>query len=153
MSDTSLGGRLVGSWELISFELQFPDGTVTHPFGTEVRGYLFYNQDGFMCAAFGSAARAGSNEKNLAEVGAAAGYDQFMAYTGPYRVEGDRIIHHVEVSSLEAWTGSVQERWYKIDGERLTLHTAPLVVGSDAPTGALVWDRVTRGVTGGKARP
>jgi hypothetical protein len=48
----------------------------------------------------------------------------------------------VEVSSLEVWTGTVQERWFKLDGDRLELLTQSLTVGSDAPVGRLVWHRV-----------
>lgn len=147
MSDSD--SSLVGSWSLRSFELRFPDGKVAYPFGEEVRGYLFYNADGFMSAAFENARRCTSQSQDLAEAGAAVNYDQFMAYTGPYEVEGDRIIHHVEVSSLDVWTGSVQERWFKLDGDCLTLLTTPLSVGSDAPTGYLVWDRVGGGARTG----
>ena len=65
-----------------------------------------------------------------------------MAYCGSYEVEQDRIVHRVEVSSLAAWAGTVQERRFKIEDGRLTLVTMPLVIGADAPTGRLVWDRV-----------
>ena len=76
----------------------------------------------------------------------ASTYDQFMAYTGPFEINGDRIRHFVEVSSLEAWTGTIQERWYKISGDRLELLTAALSVGNDAPVGRLAWTRVERAV-------
>jgi len=133
---------LVGTWRLRSFELRSTDGKVSYPFGEEVRGYLFYNSDGFMSAAFENAKRTTSRSSDLAEAAVAVNYDQFMAYSGPYEVEGDRILHRVEVSSLDVWTGTLQERWFKLDGDRLTLLTSPLSVGSDAPTGYLVWDRV-----------
>jgi hypothetical protein len=140
MSDPSL----IGTWSLRHFELRFPDGRVTHPFGEAVSGYLFYNEDGFMSAAFGSAARCAGSSQDLAKVAQreAGGFDEFMAYCGRYEVKDDRIRHSVEVSSLEAWTGTVQERSYEIEGDELTLLTVPLMVGTDAPTGYLVWERV-----------
>ena len=140
---------LIGSWSLRSFELHTSDGKVLYPYGEEVRGYLFYNEDGFMSAAFENAKRCTSRTEDLAEAGAALNYDQFMAYTGPFEVQGDRILHRVEVSSMDVWTGTLQERWFKVDGDVLTLLTAPLSVGSDAPTGHLVWDRVTGGTVSG----
>ena len=136
---------LIGSWKLRAFELRMGDGSVVHPFGEEVHGYLFYNEDGYMSAAFENAKRVTSRSDDLAQQAAAVNYDQFMAYTGPYEVQGDRILHRVEVSALDAWVGTLQERWFKVDGDVLTLLTAPLNVGSDAPTGYLVWDRVTGG--------
>jgi hypothetical protein len=140
MSDPSL----IGTWALRHFELRFPDGRVTHPFGEAVSGYLFYNTDGFMSAAFGSAQRCAGKSQDLADVGRreGTGFDQFMAYCGRYEVKDDRILHSVEVSSMEAWTGTVQERSYEIADGELTLLTRPLMVGSDAPTGYLVWERV-----------
>ena len=137
------GIALIGSWKLDSFELQSSDGTISHPYGKELTGYLFYNEDGFMSAAFMNAERGQTKADDLSKAADASNYDQFMAYTGPFEITGDKIIHRVEVSSLEAFVGSVQERWFKVDGDRLELLTAPLTVGSDAPVGRLEWHRVT----------
>ena len=52
------GDELIGTWRLVSFELRNPDGTVSYPFGKDVTGYLFYNDQGFMSAAFMGADRA-----------------------------------------------------------------------------------------------
>lgn len=137
------GMALIGSWKLDSFELQAGDGTISHPYGKELTGYLFYNEDGFMSAAFMNSERGQKREEDLSIAGDVSNYDQFMAYTGPFEVNGDKIVHRVEVSSLEAFVGSVQERWFKIDGDRLELLTQPLSVGSDAPVARLAWHRVT----------
>ena len=140
-----MGNRkaLIGSWKLDSFELQAGDGTISHPYGKELTGYLFYNDDGFMSAAFMNSERGRAKDEDLSVAGAVSNYDQYMAYTGPFEINGDKIVHRVEVASLEAFVGSVQERWFKIDGDRLELLTAPLSVGSDAPVGRLAWHRVT----------
>jgi hypothetical protein len=137
------GDALIGSWRLDSFELQSAEGEISHPYGKKLTGYLFYNADGYMSAAFMNADRARIGDGELSQAAEDSSYDQFMAYTGPFAVNGDKITHTVEVSSLEAFIGSIQERWFKIDGDRLELLTTPLVVGSDAPTGRLVWHRVT----------
>ncbi len=135
---------LVGSWKLDAFELEASDGNISHPYGEDLVGYLFYNAEGFMSAAFMNAERGRIPDGELSEAAKASTYDQFMAYSGPYEVTGDKIRHFVEVSSLEVWTGTVQERWFKIDGDRLELLTQALSVGSDAPVGRLVWHRVER---------
>jgi hypothetical protein len=95
-----------------------------------------------MSAAFMNSARGAKGDGELSEAARASSYDQFMAYTGPFEVRGDKITHFVEVSSLEVWIGTVQERWFKIDGDRLDLLTQALAVGSDAPVGRLTWHRV-----------
>jgi len=137
---------LIGSWKLESFELESTDGDVVYPYGQDLTGYLFYNEDGFMSAAFMNAERGQGGDGDLSEAAKVSSYDQFMAYSGPFEVNGDKIAHSVEVSSLEVWIGTVQERWFKIDGDRLDLLTAPLAVGSDAPVGRLTWSRVSRAV-------
>lgn len=137
------GEALIGSWRLDSFELQSATGEISHPYGRELTGYLFYNQDGYMSAAFMNAERGRKADGDLSQAAQTNTYDQFMAYTGPFEVNGDKVTHRVEVSSLEAFIGSVQERWFKVDGDRLELLTAPLRVGSDTPVGRLVWHRVT----------
>jgi len=137
------GDALIGSWKLDSFELKSATGEISHPYGEKLTGYLFYNEDGFMSAAFMSAERGRIGDGELSKAAEASSYDLFMSYTGPFEVNGDKVTHSVEVSSLEAFIGSIQERWFKIDGDRLDLLTAPLAVGSDAPVGRLVWHRVT----------
>ena len=136
------GHPLIGSWKLEAFELEATDGSITHPYGQELTGYLFYHEQGFMSAAFMNAERGRVADGELSQAAKASTYDQFMAYSGPYQITGDKIRHFVEVSSLEVWTGTFQERWFKIDGDRLELLTQALSVGSDAPVGRLVWTRV-----------
>ena len=101
-----------------------------------------------MSAAFMRADRGPEVSQDLSQAETAPAWDAFMAYSGPYRVEGDRILHDVEVSSLAVWIGTVQERWFKIDGDSLILHTAPLSVGETAPVGRLVWRRVVAEAAG-----
>jgi hypothetical protein len=115
------GDELIGSWRLDSFELQSATGETSHPYGRELTGYLFYNQDGYMSAAFMNAERGRLGDGELSQAAKVSSYDQFMAYTGPFEVNGDKITHTVEVSSLEAFIGSTQERWFKVDGDRLEL--------------------------------
>lgn len=136
--------ELIGSWRLVSFELEATDGTISFPYGKDLTGYLFYNEQGYMSSAFMSAARSDVVGEDLASAAETSSYDQFMAYCGGYRVLGDKITHRVEVASLEVWIGTLQERWFKIDGDRLELLTAPLSVGGDAPVGRLVWERSTQ---------
>jgi hypothetical protein len=133
---------LIGTWGLRHFELVFPDGKTTYPYGEDVTGLLIYDDTGHMSAAFGSAKRQVGSTSDLEEVGGKVAYDDFMAYCGPYEVDEDLIRHHVEVSSLEAWTGTIQERRFYIEDDALSIVTMPLVVGGDAPTARLEWRRM-----------
>jgi hypothetical protein len=46
-----------------------------------------------------------------------------VAYTGPYRVEGDKWITKVEVAWNPEWVGTEQTRFFKVDGDRLQVLT------------------------------
>jgi hypothetical protein len=47
-----------------------------------------------------------------------------IAYAGTYRIDGDRVIHDVEASWNQLWTGSKQVRFFKAEGDTLTIATA-----------------------------
>ncbi|MAI78406.1 MAG: hypothetical protein CL917_05680 [Deltaproteobacteria bacterium] len=136
---------LVGTWQLKRFELRMAHGEISYPYGEDVTGLLMYDETGHMSAIFGSAKRQVSSEVDLAKAGANLSYDAFMSYCGPYEVSGEKIVHHVRMSSLEAWTGTVQERRFRIENETLNLETLPLVVGEGSPIGRLTWQRLTVG--------
>ena len=46
-----------------------------------------------------------------------------VAYSGIYRVEEDRWITTVDITWNEAWMGTEQVRFYRIDGNTLTVTT------------------------------
>jgi hypothetical protein len=51
-------------------------------------------------------------------------YDTMFAYSGPYTVHSDRVVHHLDMSWNEAWSGTDQVRFAVIDGDSLT-YTSP----------------------------
>lgn len=52
-------------------------------------------------------------------------FDTMFAYSGSYTVEPDRIVHHVDMSWNEAWSGTEQIRFCNVDGDTLTYASAP----------------------------
>ena len=51
-------------------------------------------------------------------------FKSLVAYTGPYRVDGEKWITTVEVSMNPAWVGTEQARAFVITGDRLQEMTA-----------------------------
>ncbi|WP_422446075.1 MULTISPECIES: lipocalin-like domain-containing protein [unclassified Endozoicomonas] len=45
----------------------------------------------------------------------------YVAYCGPFTVNGDMVQHHIKNSLIPQWTGTVLERKYEFDGDLLTL--------------------------------
>ena len=68
-----------------------------------------------------------------------------MAYSGRYRVDGGRFITKIDSSWNEAWNGTEQERFYKLDGDTLEVSTAwmpnPLVSGNPIGRAILSFSR------------
>ena len=53
------------------------------------------------------------------------------AYSGTYKVEGDTVIHDVNLSWNEAWTGTKQVRKFRVSGDELVIETTPRTAGTD----------------------
>jgi hypothetical protein len=47
-----------------------------------------------------------------------------IAYSGTYVLEGDKVTHKIDVSWNQSWTGGDQIRFYKVEGNMLTITTA-----------------------------
>ena len=73
-----------------------------------------------------------------------AAFQSLIAYSGKFRLEGDKFITRVEVAWNEAWVGTDQARTYKLDGDKLFIISAtqPNVnFGGRMMTGILSWDK------------
>lgn len=140
---------LVGTWRLAEWAFLLEGDRPRHPFGTDATGLLTYTADGHMSATLmrrgrallGTRTLAGAPEAARAE--AAAGY---VAYGGRFRVEGDEVVHTVEVSLLPDWIGQEQRRRLVLAEGRLTL-TTPEETTSSGRRGhnRLVWTRTDEG--------
>ncbi len=78
----------------------------------------------------------GSTEEKVA---AAEGY---ISYSGKYEIQGDRLVVHPEVSFFPNWVGVDQVRICELEGNKLKLSTAPLLMRGMQQTAHLVWERV-----------
>ena len=76
----------------------------------------------------------------------AALYSTMISNTGIYRVEGDKFITKVDLSWNEAWNGTEQVRFYKLDGDRLDVISAwaksVTIPGEPMARGILTYQRV-----------
>ncbi len=59
----------------------------------------------------------------------AQAYSTFMAYAGKYTFSGDKVVHHIEVASLQNWVNTDQTRFVTLRGNRLYLRNTPPVEG------------------------
>src|SRR5262245_1770047 len=106
---------LVGTWKLRGFTLTGHDGAVSQLWGDDHDGQIVYSPDGFMSVLI----------RRPSAV---------MAYCGPYTIEADAVVHHIEIASNPNWVGKAERRIVKLEGRRVTL----------SPPGTrahLVWER------------
>lgn len=136
--------HLVGTWRLASWENRSADGQVTYPFGQDAARYITYTEDGYMFVAIMTASRplfssedilGGSTEEK------AAAAETYISYCGTYEIQGEKVIHHIEVSSFPNWVGSDQERIFELKEDKLLLSTRPLLLSGRQQTAHLVWER------------
>ena len=130
---------LVGTWKLVSMEREVGGGRRVKHFGDHPRGFLTYCADGRMHAILAAQDRSAPNAAPSDEERARL-HASMVAYAGRYEVSGNRIVHRVEISWNESWTGVDLVRIFELEGDLLTLRTAP-ADERDAST-ILVWKKM-----------
>jgi hypothetical protein len=117
----------LGVWKVTSF---YREDVNTHTrriyFGAHPNGYLLITDKWFTACITGDnrSKPAGSTPTNAEKL---ALYNSLIAYIGPYALDGNRITIHVMASWNQSWNGSNQIRFLALDGNQLSIKTAPLV--------------------------
>jgi Lipocalin-like domain len=121
--------QLVGTWQVKSFAVRFVDNNETvRPFGDRVSGYIQYAPGGHMVVFLVGGERKPPAGPVITDSERASLYNGiFGAYAGTYSIDGSKVIHRVVASWNEAFTGTDQVRYFKLDGKQLTIDTAPFV--------------------------
>lgn len=118
---------LLGTWKLKSFVREVAaTGEKINQMGEHPDGYLSYSADGRMYAIGASDSRVKPREANPTDGERVKLHQTMFAYAGTYTVEGEKVVHHVDISWNQAWTGTDVVRFYKLDGSFLTIVTGPL---------------------------
>jgi hypothetical protein len=131
---------LVGNWRLVSFEREYQSaGEREYPMGKAPTGYILFLPEGRMTVLITAEGRkAPATEQDRAGL-----FNTLVAYTGAYRVEGDKWITTVDVSANPAWVGTEQTRSFRITGNRLQEVTAWAVRPDDRTARAVItYERV-----------
>jgi Lipocalin-like domain len=116
---------LVGVWRLREFRLQVSGEAPREIFGPQPKGYLIFTPEGRMMTILTRADRrpATSVEEQAALL------QSMVAYSGRYTVESDRYIARPDVTWNEVYAGVEQVRYYRLNGDTLTVTTAPQASG------------------------
>lgn len=135
-----------GTWRLVSFTREVVDtGARTDIFGKAPSGFLTYSRDGRFLAILVKENRPKPADlAKLTDAERAELFKSLIAYGGTFTVEGNRLVHNVDISWNENWTGTAQRRTFRIEGRRLTISTDPAVSGLDGKrvTAVLMWEKI-----------
>ncbi|WP_168212991.1 MULTISPECIES: lipocalin-like domain-containing protein [unclassified Bradyrhizobium] len=132
--------QISGSWKLTSWTIQVIDGEAAQPFGPNPKGRAVFTPDGF--SAFMIARPDRKPATNDAE--SAALLKSLMVYTGKFTIDGDKLTTNVDLSWNEILTGTAQVRFFKLEGDKLSIRTAEqasAVYPGKKVVGTLTWER------------
>ena len=112
--------QLVGMWKLQTYDVEFQD-TDEHkaPFGAHPNGIGIFTADGRTMAILTAEGR----KVPQTDADRIEAFRSMVAYSGTYRLEEDRWITTVDITWNEAWMGTEQVRFYRVDGDTLTVTT------------------------------
>jgi hypothetical protein len=135
--------ELVGTWKLVSASSVTSKGKRDEaPYGAAPVGFLSYSQDGrvtaFICHDGRKLLGAIPQVEEQAEA-----FKTFFAYSGRYTLGDHKVIHHIEICSIQNYVGKDLIRSVKFQGDQIVLVTPPTTVNGTIQSVELIWQRLS----------
>jgi hypothetical protein len=130
---------LVGTYKMVGVHRVF-DGTPEPQSAKPPHGYLIITPTVFVEFFTDGGRTYGVSDKDKAAL-----WDSLTAYSGSYRLEGNKIVVSVDTSWNEAYNGTQQTRDWQIQGNRLILSSGPRPWGRDPSRRVVVrleWEKM-----------
>jgi len=129
--DADIKSKFLGTWKLVDVDREIADSGEKLDQGVVHTGFICYTDEPRMMVIIRRAVPGQPGQ-------------EITAYAGPWTIDGDTVIHHVEMAAREPWAGTDQVRGFAFEGNRLTL-TPP--VSPDYVHGAvtrrhLTWEKL-----------
>jgi len=118
--------RLLGAWSLVSFVVRRDGQPDRFPFGDDAVGLIVYEPSGRMSAVLSARERSSGATRledahRVSAEAKAASYDSYLSYAGRWRIDGDEVVHDVELALVPEVGGREQRRRVRLDGDELVL--------------------------------
>lgn len=139
------GAPQLGTWALQSWIAEdLETGQKTSPFGEHPQGYLSYGTDCRMYAILVKDDRKPPAALVPTDAEKIELYAGVISYAGTYAIDGNKVSHRIDTSWNQAWTGTTQEREFKVDGRTLYIRSAPArsPLSGRQTVFSLVWNKV-----------
>ena len=138
-----LNDKLVGTWKLVSASSTTSAGERSaSPYGSQPAGFLTYTSDGRVSALISYDGRKSLSYGGGSPEEQAEAFKTFLAYAGTYRLDGDKVTHHVEVSSIQNYVDKDLVRSVKFKDDQIILLTPPMRMNGKMQTIELIWQRL-----------
>ena len=122
----NINSSIIGFWRLNRLVAEDVEtGAVDVPFSEHPTGHTTFTKGGRMMTVIVSGDRTSLSVNNPTDEERVALFKSMLAYSGPYRIEDDKIVTDVQVSWNGSWTGTRQVRFAEMVDKTLTLKTAP----------------------------
>jgi hypothetical protein len=141
----SAGCPVLGTWKLKTYVRErLSDGERHNQFGEAPVGYIGYSADGRMYAIFTRDDRVAPRDVVPTDEEGVQLLGTMVAYAGTFSLGDNVVVHHIDTSWNQAWTGTDQIRHFVLHGDRLTITTAPYRSYLDGTMGQSIldWSRV-----------
>ena|SRR5262249_2265061 len=135
--------KMIGTWKLVSQEVEIQaTGEKAPALGQSPVGYAILTADGrLMTVITADGRKPPTTVQERADL-----LNSMVAYTGKYRLEGDKWITTVDAAWNPEWVGTEQTRFFKIEGDRLEVVSQWRVMPNWPDKGMqrsiLVWEKV-----------
>ena len=136
----------IGIWSLVSFYVEYLDGTKMYTWGKDVGGMLMIDPSRYFSVNIMSMQRpafkipdprAGTPQ----EIKTA--FEKYIGYCGSYDIDetNKKLTFHVKGAWLPNWIGD-QIRYYQVEGKRLAITSAPTSYGGKMGVGKLNFEGI-----------
>lgn len=120
--------KIVGTWRMLSWKRRLvPSGEESDALGPNPFGYINYAPDGRLMVFVLKSGRPRPKGSTPTAEEKIALFDSLFAYVGSYTVEKDKVVHKLDGSWNELWTGTTQTRLLSFESDRLVYLTPETV--------------------------
>jgi hypothetical protein len=133
--------QIVGTWKLVSVMYEDQQSKELTPvLGKNPKGSQVATADGrWLALVTAEGRKIPQTDEERAQA-----LRSMIAYSGRYRVEGDKVITKVEIAWNVSWVGGEQVRFVRFEGDKLYIESPPMPhpnVGGRVVRVIVTWER------------
>ena len=128
----------------MSWSSQTDGGAVAYPFGQQPEGSAVLTAGGWLMGMLAVGDRPNLSTDDVgggSEEERALAFSTYVAYCGPYEIDGNVLITRVAMSMFPNWVGGDQKRYFELSGDELVLRTPPVEIRGDVVVNEVRWVR------------